>query len=245
MPAPILLAPEDSMQRDFPLRPFAIRHALAEHPLLTLPRLAQLAAELPRDLLEYNSGAAAIDQNPDETPTLEVGNPVRLTNGGTNTDLFRVRRGSTLISYGTMFGTSLPEALRFDVEIRGAAGSIPYTSLPSALRMPASFAVTSPATDSARSFDAAAGLPIRWDTVPGEDAEVTVLVFSRSDPTTAAYAELNDDGSETLSLAGFPTLRGLVTINLQRTVRRYERLETGPSVMLVGTRGVTFDAELR
>jgi hypothetical protein len=180
-----------------------------------------------------------------ETPTLEVGNPVRLTSGGTDTDLFRVRRGSTLISYGTMFGSMLPEASRFDVEIRGAAGSIPYTALPSALRMPASFAVTSPAADSARSFDAAGGLPIRWDTVPGEDAEVTVLVFSRSDPTTAAYAELNDDGSETLSLAGFPTLRGLVTINLQRTVRRYERLETGPSVMLVGTRGVTFDAEIR
>ncbi len=76
-PAPVLIAPEDSMLRDFPLRPFAIRHALAGHPLLTLPRLAQLAGELPRDLLEYNSGAAAIDQKPDETPALDL-DPVEI-----------------------------------------------------------------------------------------------------------------------------------------------------------------------
>lgn len=179
------------------------------------------------------------------TPSLEVGSPVRLTNGGTVTDLVRQRRAGTLVAYGTMFGTSVPDALRFDVEIRGAAGSIPFTTLPSALHMPASFTVTSPPLDSARSFEASAGIPIRWETVAGETAEITVLVFSRSDPTVAAYAELNDDGSETLSLSAFPTLRGLVTINLTRTVRRYERLATGPSVMLVGTRAVTFDAELR
>lgn len=179
-----------------------------------------------------------------ETPSLEVGSPVRLTGGGTTTDLFRVRRGATLVGYGTMFGTSLPEALRFDVEIRGAAGTLPFTRLAGALRMPASFVVTSPAPDVARSFEASA-LPLRWTTVPGEEAEVSVLVFSRSDPAAAAYAELSDDGSETLSLAAFPAVRGPVTINLQRTVRRYERLETGPSVMLVGTRGLTIDAEIR
>ncbi len=178
-------------------------------------------------------------------PSLEVGSPVRLTNAGTTTDLFRQRRAGTLVAYGTMFGSTLPEAPRFDVEIRGAAGSIPYTTLPASLRMPASFVVTSPPADSPRSFEAASGIPITWDTVAGEDAEVTVLVFSRSDPTIAAYAELNDDGSETLSLAAFPTLRGLVTVNLTRTVRRYERLEIGSAVMLVGTRAVTFDAELR
>lgn len=45
-PAPVITAANDSLRRDFPLRPFAIRHKLAGHPLLTLPRIAQLAAEL-------------------------------------------------------------------------------------------------------------------------------------------------------------------------------------------------------
>lgn len=179
------------------------------------------------------------------TPSLEVGSPVRLTSGGVDTDLFRVRRGATLVSYGSMFGSSIPDATRFDVEIRGAAGTIPYTDLTSALHMPASFGVTSPALDTARSFTAAGGIPFTWATVPGETAEISVLVFSRSDPTVAAYAELNDDGSETLSLSGFPTLRGLVTINMTRTVRRYEPLPTGPAVMLVGTRTLVLDAEIR
>ncbi len=60
--APIITAPNDALRRDFPLRPFAIRHMLAGHSLLTLPRIAQLAAELPRDLIEY-SGKVAISQD--------------------------------------------------------------------------------------------------------------------------------------------------------------------------------------
>jgi hypothetical protein len=50
--APVITAANEALRRDFPLRPFAIRHKLAGHPLLTLPRIAQLAAELPRDLIE-------------------------------------------------------------------------------------------------------------------------------------------------------------------------------------------------
>ena len=50
--APVITAAGDSLRRDFPLRPFAIRHKLAGHPLLTLPRIAQLAADLPRALIE-------------------------------------------------------------------------------------------------------------------------------------------------------------------------------------------------
>ena len=66
--APVITASRDSLRRDFPLKPFAIRHKLAGHPLLTLPRIAQLAAELPRDLIEYNSGKVAISQDPDAIP---------------------------------------------------------------------------------------------------------------------------------------------------------------------------------
>jgi hypothetical protein len=71
-PAPVITAANDALRRDFPLRPFAIRHKLAGHPLLTLPRIAQLAAELPRDLIEYNSGKVAISQDPDAIPTVDL-----------------------------------------------------------------------------------------------------------------------------------------------------------------------------
>jgi hypothetical protein len=178
-------------------------------------------------------------------PTLEVGNPVTLTAGADVVDLFRVRRGTTLQSYGTSFGTSLPSALGYDVTIRGAAGSVPFTTLRGALRVPSSFAVTSPPADSARIFDAATGVPLRWATVPGESAEVSVLIFSRADPTSAVQARLTDDGAETLSVAAHPALRGPVTITMTRAVRRYEPLPIGPAVMLVGQRSMTFDAEIR
>ena len=56
----------------FRSKPFAIRHKLAGHPLLTLPRIAQLAAELPRDLIEYNSGKVAISQDPDAIPSVDL-----------------------------------------------------------------------------------------------------------------------------------------------------------------------------
>ncbi len=40
--APVITAANAALRRDFPLKPFAIRHGLAGHPLLTLPRIAQL-----------------------------------------------------------------------------------------------------------------------------------------------------------------------------------------------------------
>ena len=36
--APVITADHEALRRDFPLKPFAIRHKLAGHPLLTLPR---------------------------------------------------------------------------------------------------------------------------------------------------------------------------------------------------------------
>src|SRR5882757_787522 len=75
--APVITADRDALRRDFPSKPFAIRHKLAGHPLLTLPRIAQLAAELPRDGIEYNSGQAAISQDPDAIPSVDLG-PVQV-----------------------------------------------------------------------------------------------------------------------------------------------------------------------
>ena len=70
--APVITADHSALRRDFPLKPFAIRHKLAGHPLLSLPRLAQLASELPRDLIEYNSGKVAISQDPDAIPSVDL-----------------------------------------------------------------------------------------------------------------------------------------------------------------------------
>jgi hypothetical protein len=69
---PVISAANQALKRDFPLKPFAIRHQLAGNPLLTLPRIAQLASELPRDLIEYNSGKVAISQDPDLIPSLDL-----------------------------------------------------------------------------------------------------------------------------------------------------------------------------
>jgi hypothetical protein len=69
---PVISAANQALKRDFPLKPFAIRHQLAGNPLLTLPRIAQLASELPRDLIEYNSGKVAISQDPDQIPSVDL-----------------------------------------------------------------------------------------------------------------------------------------------------------------------------
>jgi hypothetical protein len=70
--APVITAANEALRHDFPLKPFAIRHKLAGHPLLSLPRIAQLAGQLPRDLIEYNSGNVAISQDPDATPQVDL-----------------------------------------------------------------------------------------------------------------------------------------------------------------------------
>lgn len=56
----------------FPRAPFAIRHRLAEHPLFSLARLAELARALPRHQIETNSGKAAIDQSDKQIPLTDL-----------------------------------------------------------------------------------------------------------------------------------------------------------------------------
>jgi len=54
--------------RAFPELPFIIEHRLAGHPLFNLPRLMALARCLPRHCVDYNAGALAIDQDPEQAP---------------------------------------------------------------------------------------------------------------------------------------------------------------------------------
>ena len=72
--AGVVLEPPDAaaLTQAFPHLPFALKHRFAGNPLLTLPKLAELVRDLPRDRLEYNSGKAAIDQRPGTTPTVTV-----------------------------------------------------------------------------------------------------------------------------------------------------------------------------
>jgi len=71
-PAPHLHLPRACLGGEMAEQPFALQHSLVGHPLLSLTRLAQLVQELPRDLIEFNGGNAAIDQDPDTTPALDL-----------------------------------------------------------------------------------------------------------------------------------------------------------------------------
>lgn len=61
-----------ALTTQFPHDTFAIRHAYADNPLFTLPRIIELLRSLPRDRIEFNSGKAAISQNPNSTPMVDL-----------------------------------------------------------------------------------------------------------------------------------------------------------------------------
>lgn len=50
---------------------FPLKHALAGHPLFTLPRLVELAKSLPADRIEYNSGKLAIGVRLEDVPRID------------------------------------------------------------------------------------------------------------------------------------------------------------------------------
>ena len=50
---------------------FTLKHALAGHPLFTLPRLVELAQSMPGDRIEYNSGKLAIGVKLEDVPRID------------------------------------------------------------------------------------------------------------------------------------------------------------------------------
>lgn len=62
----------DSFTQQFPVETFGIRHGFAEHPLFKLQAILDLVKQLPRDRIEYNSGKAAVSQDPDATPLVDL-----------------------------------------------------------------------------------------------------------------------------------------------------------------------------
>jgi hypothetical protein len=69
---PLLEADASAFQTLFPLKPFRIRHHLVGDPRLTLDAILELVKFMPRDRLEYNSGKAAVSQDPTTTPLVEL-----------------------------------------------------------------------------------------------------------------------------------------------------------------------------
>ena len=66
--SPLLEIDPEAFRENFDRNPFTIRHRLAGHPLFTLPRLVELARELPADCVEYNAGDIDVGQDPSLTP---------------------------------------------------------------------------------------------------------------------------------------------------------------------------------
>ena len=72
MNAEVLSADDSAFANLFPLKPFRIRHGFADDPRLTLPAILDLVKQLPRDRIEYNSGKAAVSQDPTSTPLVDL-----------------------------------------------------------------------------------------------------------------------------------------------------------------------------
>ncbi|WP_375451077.1 cupin-like domain-containing protein [uncultured Devosia sp.] len=68
----LLTADEAAFEALFPLKPFRIRHGLAGDARLTLPAILELVKAMPRDRIEYNSGKAAVSQDPTTTPLVDL-----------------------------------------------------------------------------------------------------------------------------------------------------------------------------
>jgi len=68
----LLCADASAFEQLFPNRPFRIRHALTDDPRLTLRAIIDLLKVMPRDRIEYNSGKAAVSQDPSTTPLVDL-----------------------------------------------------------------------------------------------------------------------------------------------------------------------------
>ncbi len=72
-PAPLLVAKNPADWKNaFPAKPFATSHSLADHPLLQLPRLVELARAMPGDRIEYNGNKAVHGLAPEKQPVVDL-----------------------------------------------------------------------------------------------------------------------------------------------------------------------------
>ena len=78
-------AARDSFAAAYPDQPVRLTHLLVDHPLLTLPAIAELAERMPTESVEYNRGDIPLGIKPEDTPEngLSLGETIRTieTNG--------------------------------------------------------------------------------------------------------------------------------------------------------------------
>ena len=111
-PPPLIALDPALLAQGFPTEPFGYRHALAIHPLLQLDELARLAAQLPRDRLEYNSGRLNVDQKPEETPGVDL-EPAEIVRQIETAGAWMVLKNvETIPEYGRLVASVLDEAAR-------------------------------------------------------------------------------------------------------------------------------------
>ena len=67
--SPFVQFDEGVLRSNFDVRPFKVTHALADHDLLSLPRVVDLAREISPSLVEYNTGQLPLNQDYLKTPT--------------------------------------------------------------------------------------------------------------------------------------------------------------------------------
>jgi len=86
-----------------------LTHALVDHPLLSLPALAQLAERMPADSAEYNRGDLPLGIRPEDTPDngLSLGDTIRtIETNGSWAVLKNVERDP---AYGALLETALQD----------------------------------------------------------------------------------------------------------------------------------------
>lgn len=107
-----VIAIERGAESRFPDEPFAIRHGLAGHHLLSLDALAVLAGRLERDRVEFNSGKLKPDQRPEDVPALDL-TPAEVVRQIETADAWMVLKNvETIPEYRALIAGALDDAAK-------------------------------------------------------------------------------------------------------------------------------------
>jgi hypothetical protein len=107
-----VIAVERGAEGRFPNEPFAIRHGLSGHHLLSLDALAVLAGRLARDRVEFNSGKLKPDQRPEDVPALDL-TPAEVVRKIETADAWLVLKNvESIPEYRALIASALDDAAR-------------------------------------------------------------------------------------------------------------------------------------
>jgi hypothetical protein len=114
-----IIAPKQEMSftAQFPLETFGIKHGFGDHPLFKLPAILELVKRLPGDRIEYNSGKAEVNQDPNATPLVDL-DPEEIVRKIETAGAWMVLKG---IEAAPEYNKLLEEALMSVAKARGFA----------------------------------------------------------------------------------------------------------------------------